>query len=90
MLEVVEMPTVVMDATLYNYFNLTDEEAYKESTAILEKVRERNGVACINWHNETAAPEYQWHNSYRNTLKWMKTNRVSGCTIKDAYKELVS
>jgi hypothetical protein len=89
-LEVVEIPTVLMDATLYNYSGLSDADAFEESKTILDKVRERNGVACINWHNETAAPEYQWHNSYKATLEWMKTNGVSGCAIRDTYRELVS
>jgi hypothetical protein len=79
-----------MDATLYNYSGLSDADAFEESKTILDKVRERNGVACINWHNETAAPEYQWHNSYKATLEWMKTNGVSGCAIRDTYRELVS
>lgn len=89
-LEVVEVPTVLMDATLYNYSGLTDAGAFEESRSILEKVRKRNGVASINWHNETAAPEYQWHNSYRDTLEWMKSNGLSGCAVRDAYRELVS
>lgn len=86
--DVVEMPTVVMDSTLFNYLNCTEETAYKMSVEILNKVKKRNGVVCINWHNETSAPEYGWYSVYKDVLRWMKDSGASAYTIKEVYERL--
>jgi hypothetical protein len=86
--DVIEIPTVVMDSTLFNHLGCTEEEAYKESIKVLDKVRGRNGLVCINWHSETSAPEYGWHSTYKDVLKWIKDNGAHSYTIKEVYHRL--
>jgi len=88
--DVIEIPTVIMDSTLFNYLSCTDEDAYEKSIEILDKVRERKGVVCINWHNETSAPEYGWYSTYQDVLRWMKDNGACTYTIKEVYDRLTS
>ena len=57
---------------------------------ILDKVMERKGVVCINWHNETSAPEYGWYSTYQDVLRWMKDNGACTYTIKEVYDRLTS
>lgn len=88
--DVIEIPTVIMDSTLFNYLNCTDETAYKKSIEILDKVKRRNGVVCINWHNETSTPEYGWYSTYKDVIKWIKDNSATAYTIGEVYNRLVT
>lgn len=87
-LEVVEFPTVIMDSTLFNYQNHTAGAALEESILILDKVKKYRGIVCINWHAETATPEYGWHAIYDEILKWISKNNGKAEIMKNIYSAI--
>lgn len=89
-LNLIEIPTVIMDSTLFNYLSSSNEDVYTRSIELLEKVKKYNGAVCINWHNETMAPEYGWYAIYEEILRWLKKNSGSTYTMAEIYERLAS
>jgi len=50
-IEILEIPLVIMDATLDRYMHLAEPAAWKLTTQLIERVKECRGVISILWHN---------------------------------------
>lgn len=50
-LGIVELPLIIMDATLFFYMRLDFEGAFKICRQLIEKVMNYNGVLTLLWHN---------------------------------------
>ena len=71
-LEVVEHPLVAMDTTLFQYRELTEEEAFASISRLYERCKAVEGDFVLLWHNTTMFGELKsW---YENVyLKFLKT-----------------
>lgn len=56
-LEIVELPLIIMDATLFFYMRMDFEGAFKICREIMEKVMACNGVLTLLWHNNFISEE---------------------------------
>lgn len=66
-------PTVIMDQTLRSYMQLNPKEAWVKIEALLENVKQVNGVFISLWHNESIN-DFEvwkgWKEIYIQMLKW--------------------
>ena len=71
-LEVVEHPLVAMDTTLFQYRELTEEEAFANISRLYERCKAVEGDFVMLWHNTTMFGEFKsW---YENVyLRFLQT-----------------
>ena len=50
-LDIIELPLVIMDVTLWRYMKLNQAQQYALCTALIDTVAECNGVLTLLWHN---------------------------------------
>ncbi len=50
-LDIWELPLIIMDGTLNGYRNLSPEQAYEAIMALLDQVTEHHGLFVMLWHN---------------------------------------
>jgi hypothetical protein len=64
-----EIPLIVMEGTLLQYMGLTFETAKEYCISLLDEIEEYNGVFVLLWHNSALSTEY---NPYANELfEWI-------------------
>lgn len=69
-IDILEIPLIVMDATLIGYQNLTPNEGLKHIIALAEKSKKVEGIFTMLWHNGTIYNEFQpWFNMYIEAVK---------------------
>ncbi len=56
-IDILEIPLVVMDATLFYYLKLDAKESYKLITRLIDEVENCHGVFTILWHNNNFTGE---------------------------------
>lgn len=86
--QLVEVPMVLMDGTLFDHCRMDDDEALERSLEILGEVKKFNGCVAINWHQRTPSSDYKWYWVYQEILAWITENGgegipVSGCVEDD-------
>ena len=52
-LDIIEIPIMIMDTTLFKHLNLNHDNAFELVKIIIDKVKKLNGVVTILWHNES-------------------------------------
>ncbi|MEW5691809.1 MAG: hypothetical protein AB1765_00780 [Candidatus Hydrogenedentota bacterium] len=88
-IQVVEIPTVLMDATLYNYYDLGYEEARNRSIELLENLKNFSSLCSINFHTESFVMRKEYIvGIYKNIIAWIKGNDVSVGEIEYFYEEI--
>lgn len=69
-INILEIPLIVMDATLIGYQKLTPKEGIKYIIDLAEKSKKVEGVFTILWHNGLVFNEFQpWFNIYIEVIK---------------------
>lgn len=53
-------PFAVMDGTLRDYMNLSNEDALEKVKKLITEVKNVNGTFILLWHNETLSDEKRW------------------------------
>jgi hypothetical protein len=86
--QVLEVPMVLMDGTLFDHCRMDDGEARARSFEILEEVRKFNGCAAVNWHQRTPSSDYNWYWLYQEILDWIKVNKGEGIPISRCVEAL--
>ena len=61
-------PLTAMDATLSDYMNLSEDEAYYLCERLFDKIRQYNGEIVLLWHNDRLNTSY-YKNLYSSLLK---------------------
>jgi hypothetical protein len=81
---VLEIPLVVMDATLHSE-GLCREEALEKSLSILETVRASGGCSAVLWHNNIFdAAQYPGYDKvYEDILAWIVGHEGWGTTCRN-------
>lgn len=75
--DIVEHPLVAMDTTLFQYRNLTDEEAFASICRLYERCVAVEGDFVLLWHNTTMFGEFEaWYrNVYLRFVDWVISNK---------------
>ncbi len=87
-LDMLELPLVVMDATLAEdrYLGLSTDGGLERSVAVLERAACAGGTVSILWHNDRFDPAYGrgWDRVYDRLLAWVRERGGRLCTAADA------
>jgi hypothetical protein len=88
-IDVIELPLVVMDKTLFDYMALAYDQAFNIFKLLIDNVERYNGICTILWHPHyfaseigafyTDALEYlyrknAWMTSAKEILDWWNSN----------------
>ncbi len=72
----IEIPLIIMDGTLADpkYMNLTPVDGYTKTKALIDKIRQFNGVLTLLWHNSSFYTIHwrQWEKVFRGSLCYLK------------------
>ena len=91
MLELWEIPLIVMDGTLVQekYRGLDINEAKNNVIKLIDTVRTHNGVFTILWHNSSFVDEFlTWGNMLKNTIEYCADNGALGFTISNMLQNI--
>jgi len=83
----VELPTVIMDATLGGYRQLLVEEAWKVIETWLERVRARRGCITLLWHNPWEGTLPGYFGLYPQILSWIYAHGGIGLAGRDVLRQ---
>ena len=87
-LRMLELPLVVMDATLAEarYLGLSAAEGLERAVATLERAARAGGTVSVLWHNDRFEPAYArgWDRAYDRLLAWVRERGGRLCTAADA------
>ncbi len=87
-LELLELPLVVMDATLAEdrYLGLAPDDGLDRAVATLERAAQAGGTVSVLWHNDRFDPAYArgWDRAYERLLGWVRERGGRLCTAADA------
>ncbi|HZG01857.1 MAG TPA: polysaccharide deacetylase family protein, partial [Chitinophagales bacterium] len=87
--DIVELPLIAMDATLFNYLKLDVEGAFALVQQLFERVKACNGVFTLLWHNNYTTGAYgklyarllgyfesqnAWMPTHNALVEWWKEN----------------
>ena len=87
-LNIIEIPLVIMDFTLFNYMKLNAENALVLCKRLIEEVKKLNGVLSIQWHN-TYMSDRNSH-LYENLIEYLLEQNAwltSGIEIINWWKQ---
>jgi len=81
-----ELPMHVMDTALFYpaYLDLSEDDAWRRVTAILDNAGRDGGVVTLNWHDRSIAPERLWGDFYRRLLGEIGRRNAWFATASDA------
>jgi len=87
-LAMLELPLVVMDATLAEdrYLGLAADDGFERAVATLERAALAGGTVSVLWHNDRFDPAYArgWDRVYDRLLGWVRDRGGRLCTAADA------
>ena len=87
-LALLELPLVVMDATLAEerYLGLSAEVGLDRAAAVLERAARAGGTVSVLWHNDRFEPAYArgWDRVYDRLLGWVRERAGRLCTAAEA------
>jgi hypothetical protein len=87
-LAMLELPLVVMDATLAEdrYLGLSADNGLDRAVATLERAAGAGGSVSVLWHNDRFDPAYArgWDRAYDRLLRWVRERGGRLCTAAEA------
>ena len=87
-LVLLELPMVVMDATLAEgrYLGLSADAGLERATAVLERAARAGGTVAVLWHNDRFERAYArgWDRVYDRLLAWVSERGGRLCTAAEA------
>jgi len=87
-LALLELPLVVMDATLAEerYLGLSSDVGLDRAAAVLERAARAGGTVSVLWHNDRFEPAYArgWDRVYDRLLGWVRDRGGRLCTAAEA------
>lgn len=83
-----ELPLHAMDTALFypGYLELTDDDAYKLVSALLDNAAALGGAFVTNWHDRSIAPERLWDGFYLRLLAEIRRRGAWCPTMADAVR----
>lgn len=91
MLDLWEIPLIVMDATLYMYRNMTARESLKCIKELVDETKKFNGIFTLLWHNGNFDEENYpgGRQLFENILAYLKEKNCESVTGVDCIKSIV-
>jgi Family of unknown function (DUF7033) len=87
-LGMLELPLVVMDATLAEdrYLGLSADDGLDRAVAVLGRAARAGGTVSVLWHNDRFDPTYArgWDRAYDRLLGWVRERGGRLCTAAEA------
>jgi hypothetical protein len=87
-LRMLELPLVVMDATLAEdrYLGLSADDGLERAAETLERAARAGGTVSVLWHNDRFEPAYArgWDRAYDRLLAWVRERGGRLCTAAEA------
>jgi hypothetical protein len=91
-LDMLELPLVVMDATLAEerHLGLSAEAGFERATATLERAAGAGGTVSVLWHNDRFEPAYArgWDRAYDRLLAWVRERGGRVCAAAEAVADV--
>lgn len=85
-----EFPTVIMDATLNGYRELTAEEGWQVTEMWLERAYVRKACLTLLWHNPWDGFMPGYFDMYPKILDWIDDHDGKGLAGRDVYEQWLS
>lgn len=85
-IDIMEIPLVVMDVTLFGYMHLTKEDAFNLVKKLIDIVSELNGVFTLLWHNSYLIEGTWQHEMYENILSYCQEKNAWMTSGKEIYE----
>jgi hypothetical protein len=82
-----ELPTVIMDATLGGYRELDAEHAWQVIERWLEQARARRGCITLLWHNPWDGVYPGYFQLYPRILTWVYDHGGAGLSGRDVWRQ---
>lgn len=84
-LDIWELPLIMMDGSLFDYQNLTPEEGFERIKDMVNIVKEYQGVIVLLWHNSSLNDLKLpgWIEVYERTMKYLGKQNVFNDLAKD-------
>jgi len=82
-LDMVVMPTVLMDTHLYYYGNLSAAERRKTVRHLLGEIGAVGGEACVLWHTHVFSADHGWGKDYEALLGMMKVLNLESRLVRE-------
>ena len=83
-LNIWELPLIIMDGSLFNYQNLTPEEGFQRIKNLIDTTKKYNGLFVLLWHNssldELKLPG--WIKTYERTMEYLGKQNVFDDTAR--------
>jgi hypothetical protein len=81
-----ELPMHAMDTALFSpvCLGLSLEEATERMERLANRAQELGGCVTVNWHDRSLAPERLWHQTYRDTVEYLKAKQAWFATARQA------
>jgi len=91
-IDILEIPLIVMDTTLYGYMNISPVEAYELIKRLIDITEKYSGVITILWHNNTfdEVRYGEWSKLYEKILKYLKEKKAWMTSCKEIYSYWMS
>lgn len=86
-INIMEIPLIVMDITLFDtYMRLTHEEALEQTKVLIDKVAELHGVFTLLWHNNRIVKSTWECDMYENILSYCNEKNAWITSGKEIYE----
>ena len=83
-IDILEIPLMVMDCTLFDYMKLDIEGAWKATRMLMDATKENMGVFTILWHNTYFTGDYM--DFYRKILDYAHQNNAWLTSCEEVYE----
>jgi len=69
-IDIIEIPLVIMDSTLINYRGFQPDEALQRIKELVDNVYEVQGTIVLLWHNHLLVDD-RWRNVYEKSMDYL-------------------
>ena len=83
-LNIWELPLIIMDGSLFDYQNLTPEEGFQQIKNLIDTVKKYNGLFVLLWHNSSLDDLKLpgWIEVYEKTIEYLGRKNVFNAPAK--------
>lgn len=87
-IDIWELPPTVMDGSLFQYQDMSLEQAYNYTKSLIDEVELCRGVFIMIWHNSSLNPE--WKKVYINIIRYLRDKNAHLCCPRYVIEQFVS
>ena len=87
--DLIEIPLVVMDSTLINYRGFRPDEALETIKELVDNVNKVQGTIVFNWHNHLLVDDRStgWRNVYEKSIEYLRDKNAIFYTCSELAKK---